>query len=72
MLWRDRSHHRSLSWMGWVWTGRNWAVVYWSRPREAGVRRRDRIGTGPSVHRRRLWAWNRGVMWGSHIHWMDW
>ena len=72
MLGRDGSHHRSLSWVGWVWTRRNWAVVHWSRPREVGARRGDGIGTRPSVHRRRLWAWEWGVVRRSHVHWVDW
>jgi len=72
MLGRNRSHHRSLSWMRWVRTRRNWAVVYRSRSWEAGARRRNRIGTCPSVHRRRLRAWNRGVVGRSHIHSVDW
>lgn len=67
MLGRDLAHHRSLSWMGWVRTRRNWTVAYRTRSWEAGVRRRDRIGTRPSVHRRRL----RGVVRGCHVHWVD-
>jgi hypothetical protein len=70
MLGRNRTHHGSLSWMGRVWTGRNWSVVYWSGSWEVGARRRDGIGTRPSVHWRRLRAWNWGVV-RSHVHWMD-
>lgn len=67
MLGRNRSHHRSLSWMGRVRTSRNWAVVRWSGSGKVGARRRDGIGTRSSVHRRRL----RGVMRRSHVHRMD-
>jgi len=68
MLRRNWSHHGSLRWMGRV---RARAVVYWSRSRVVDARRRDRIGTRPSVHRRRLRAWNRRVMRRSHVHRMD-
>jgi len=54
MLGRHWSHHRNLSWMGRVRTRGDWAVVCWSRSREITTGRRDRIGTRPSVHRRRV------------------
>ena len=72
MLGRHWSHRRSLSWMGWVRTRRNWAVVCWSRSRIITTGRRDGIGARPSMHRRRLWAWNRGVVWRSNVHGMHW
>lgn len=70
MLGRNWSHHGSLPRVGWV-RARNWAVVYWSRSWIVRARRGDRIGTRPSVHGRRLGAWNRGVVRRSHVHRMD-